>query len=87
MASQIMTDTSHRLWIHPTKRRYYRLRIENDLFGKTFIVRTWGSLDRNISGMKIDAIESDNIADIVNMITARRKRRGYTPLDNQQLIV
>lgn len=61
------------------KKRRYKLLMQPNLFGGTDIVCMWGSIGTNLGNYKVITVESkDNIEIIINDITKRRQRRGYT---------
>lgn len=68
-----------RFWRHPTKRRYYRVRLETDLFGHWILRRVWGSLDSRRGAMRCQFFPTRQAgAAAIKAVAARRKRHGYT---------
>lgn len=72
-----MIEYQHTLWINEDKRRYYRIRVQTDLFGCSAVIRTWGSLQSDRSGMQINPIEKDKTEKLLKSIARRRKKNGY----------
>ena len=78
-----MTEHKNTLWINEEKRRYYRIRVHTDLFGRPSVIRTWGSLQSDRSGMQINHVEKDALRNLLKAITQRRKTNGYHIVDQQ----
>lgn len=76
-----MNNHNNTLWINVEKRRYYRIRVQTDLFGCPSVIRTWGSLQYDRSGMQIDHIDKDAVGELLATITQRRKTNGYQLVD------
>jgi hypothetical protein len=65
-------------WIHPAKRRYYRVQVLVDLFGTRTLVCSWGSLDSCRGNWSIRPIASDAaLAETLQAVARRRASHGY----------
>jgi len=65
------------LWIHQEKRRYYRVRLYQDLLGDWVLSRSWGALDSAKGGSRVEVIEAQRFDDLLAEIGKRRRVRGY----------
>ncbi|MCC8417246.1 MAG: WGR domain-containing protein [Rickettsia endosymbiont of Bryobia graminum] len=66
-------------WIKDYK--YYRLSLQNNLFGTTDVICSWGSIISNQNGFKVISCQTqEDIETAVQYIIKRRKARGYTLL-------
>lgn len=69
---------SHRLWIHPEKRRYYRAMVYQDLLGHWILMRDWGSLDSKLGGMKTELLAGlQEGCEKLEAIAKRRRSHHY----------
>lgn len=70
------------LWHHLEKRRYYRVYVQQDLWGNTCMIRSWGSLDTAAGNYRIDPLASNQVvSDALNEIGKRRRQRNYIQVD------
>lgn len=61
-------------------KRFYRLTVTRDLFGKTLLIREWGRIGVN---SRQRAEEKQDAAEAVRdaaMLAAQKQRRGYKPV-------
>jgi len=73
-----MPDSGSWYWIHPQKRRWYLLLLDQDLFGDWVLLRAWGSLDSRRCGEKKEILDDTGNAErLVKKICRTRQRRGY----------
>jgi hypothetical protein len=68
-------------WINVEKARYYRVVLEEDLFGAWTLIACWGALHSRRGGMRVTALASldAGIAEF-ERIGKRRRQRGYVPV-------
>lgn len=60
-------------------RRFYRMRIQRDLFGRASLVREWGRIGtRGQSLVESHGDESEAIDSLLRL-AAQKQRRGYSP--------
>ncbi len=78
-----MIKHEHTLWINEEKRRYYRIRVQKDLFGRLVVIRTWGSLQSDRSGIRINHVDKETVDELLKSITQRRRTNGYYVVDRQ----
>jgi hypothetical protein len=76
----------NKVWINQSKRRYYRVILQNDLLGDLVIIRSWGSLDSDRGQVRKEIVdsESDGIMK-VQEIEKRRLYRGYTNIRSRAI--
>ena len=68
-------------WINPEKARYYRVVLEQDLFGVWNLIACWGGLHSHRGGMRVTALASlDAGVAALDGIANRRRQRGYVPV-------
>jgi hypothetical protein len=68
-------------WINAEKARYYRVQLEEDLFGDWNLVACWGALHSRQGGMRVTALASlDDGVEQLERIAKRRRQRGYLPV-------
>jgi hypothetical protein len=65
------------LWINQEKRRYYRVRVYQDLLGDWVLSRSWGALDSSKGGCRVEVIEPQRFDDLLAEIEKRRRQRDY----------
>ncbi len=71
-----------RTWV--TNDRYYHAVIQEDLFGRLTLVKTWGGRRNNLGGREIDPIESYYAGkQEIEKISKVREKRGYKPIGTQ----
>ena len=62
-------------------RKFYNVHLQQNLFGGTSVICSWGSFENNLGGSKTIFCEGQEQIDIViNKIAKRRKYRGYIQL-------
>ena len=67
-------------WINAEKARYYRVVLEQDLFGVCNLIACWGGLHSRRGGMRVTALASlDAGVAALDEIAKRRRQRGYVP--------
>jgi hypothetical protein len=65
-------------WINAEKARYYRVVLEQDLFGTWSLIACWGGLHSRRGGMRVTALASlDAGIAALDGIAKRRRQRGY----------
>jgi len=65
-------------WENKPKQRYYRVIIQQDLFGSWILLRIWGGIQRKGGGTKVIMIDNFNQGiEILQSILTYRKKRGY----------
>ncbi|MFE8034041.1 WGR domain-containing protein [Thiohalocapsa marina] len=68
-------------WINAEKARYYRVVLEQDLFGDWSLIACWGALHSRRGGMRVTALPSlDAGVAALDGIAKRRRQRGYVPV-------
>ncbi len=68
-------------WINPEKARYYRVVLEQDLFGDWSLIACWGALHSRRGGIRVTALASlDAGVEALDEIAKRRRQRGYVPV-------
>ena len=68
-------------WINAEKARYYRVVLEQDLFGAWTLIACWGALHSRRGGMRVNALPSlDAGVAALDGIAKRRQQRGYAPV-------
>ena len=68
-------------WIDPEKARYYRVVLEQDLFGVWSLIACWGGLHSRRGGMRVTTLASlDAGVAALDGIAKRRRQRGYVPM-------
>lgn len=72
------TDQWQQSWTHEASGRYYRVRVQSDLFGRHSLVTSWGSLDgSDAAGVMDTNLAADQVIERMSRISARRRRLGY----------
>ncbi len=73
-----METPTSQLWIHPEKRRYYRVWLSRDLFGMICLHCTWGGLDSARGGEKREVFSDWQAArEKLELVAKRRRQHGY----------
>ena len=75
-----MAPSSKQLaWINPEKARYYRVHLDQDLFGDWTLIKVWGGIGSNRGRMHSTGVASFEAGiELVDEIARRRSQRGYT---------
>jgi len=72
-----LSATQHS-WINPEKARYYRVFLDQDLFGDWTLIKVWGGIGSNRGRMHSTGVTSYKAGvELVDDIARRRARRGY----------
>jgi predicted DNA-binding WGR domain protein len=66
------------MWINRDARRFYRARLEQDLFGEWTLRKVWGGVGSRLGGTSLTGVASlkDGL-EAVRQLDRRRCRRGY----------
>ena len=65
-------------WINTEKKRYYSVRLEQDLLGDWILVTCWGGLGSWLGGMRIKPVDSAEAGVLeIKRIGKRRRQHGY----------
>jgi hypothetical protein len=68
-------------WINADTARYYRVQLEEDLFGAWKLIACWGALHSRQGGMRVTLLASlDEGVEQLERIAKRRRQRGYLPV-------
>ena len=69
---------AYRAWVHPEKHRYYRVYLEQDLFGDWALRTVWGGLGSRRGRMVSSGVGSyEEGLGQIREIEKRRALRGY----------
>lgn len=60
-------------------RRFYRLSIQRDLFGRASLVREWGRIGTRGQSLVESYSDEGEAAKSLQRLAALKQRRGYTP--------
>lgn len=60
-------------FVHRAKRRWYKVRVQKDLFGQVVILCLWGSLDSRLGGKRCEPYARERLLAILK----RRQKRKY----------
>ena len=72
-------SATQRSWINPEKARYYRVFLDQDLFGDWTLIKVWGGIGSNRGRMHSTGVASYEAGiELVDEIARRRSQRGYT---------
>ncbi len=73
-------------WVHPEKRRYYRVSLDRDLFGDLVLVRAWGGLGSNLGQVRQTVVGSEEEGErLLRGIERRRRQRGYVVVEGSAI--
>ena len=75
-------------WENKPKQRYYRVIIQQDLFGSWILLRIWGGIQKKGGGTKTTMIDSFNQGiEILQIILTRRQKRGYNLVSTIEKVI
>jgi predicted DNA-binding WGR domain protein len=73
-----MDTPTSQLWIHPEKRRYYRVWLSRDLLGMICLHCSWGGLDSARGGEKREVFSDwQKAREKLELVGKQRKQHGY----------
>lgn len=79
-----MIASPDRRWINAEKARYYRVLLQEDLFGTWNLIACWGALHTRHGGMRVTLLASlDEGLEHLERIEKRRRQHGYLPVTLQ----
>jgi len=65
-------------WVHPGKKRYYKLRLDCDLLGDWVVTRVWGGLNQATGRIThIPCSSYEDAIKLIEKISKTRIKRGY----------
>lgn len=65
-------------WLNSSKQRYYNIRFAPDMLNEFVVLCSWGSCVTRLGNSKIHAFDTQSaVVEFIEMMTARRLRRGY----------
>jgi hypothetical protein len=71
-------SATQRSWINPEKARYYKVFLNQDLFGDWTLIKVWGGIGSNRGRMHSTGLASYEAGiELVDEISRRRTRHGY----------
>lgn len=71
-------SATQRAWINPEKARYYKVFLDQDLFGDWIVIKVWGGIGSNRGRIHSTGVASYEAGiELVDEIARRRAQRGY----------
>jgi hypothetical protein len=71
-------------WVHPEKRRYYRVELRRDLLEDLVLIQAWGALGSRLGQVRQTVVESEEEGErLLRAIERRRQQRGYVIFEGE----
>jgi hypothetical protein len=65
-------------WVHPNKKRYYRVFLSRDLLGDWVVTKSWGGISTSMGKVAHVACPSlEEAKKLIDTIASTRTKRGY----------